>query len=159
MNRGAPTQSDDCQSDAVCAGNCAQTTCFRTCTSDDGCPGSTCSRLTTAGTKICELTYTLCDPHDGQQGCDPSTYCYLLSDQAAPLGGDRTVCDCTWGEQAVGQPCMDSRDCFPRQVCPASGLPGGQGCRAVCDPSNLSVVECPVLTTCHAFGSRWGYCY
>ena len=160
MNRGAANQSDNCEADAVCSGYCPQTTCFRTCTSDADCPESTCSRATASGTKICELAYTPCDPHaqDNQQGCDTSTSCYLLSDKPAPNGGDQTVCDCEHGEGAVGDSCVDSRDCFPRLVCPPTGLPGGGACRAVCDPTNLGLVTCG-LGSCHLFGSQWGYCY
>jgi len=161
MNRGAANQSDDCEAGAVCSGYCQQTTCFRTCASDDGCPGSTCTRATASGTKVCELTYTACDPHaqDGQQGCvDTATSCYLLSGQPAPNGGDQTVCDCARGEGTVGDPCTDSRDCFPRLVCPPVGAPGGGACRAVCDPTNLGLVTCG-LGSCHIFGSQWGYCY
>lgn len=157
---GAANQSDNCQTGAVCVEDCAQTVCFRTCASDDDCPGSSCTRTTTMGTRICEVSYTACDPHapDGQQGCQGATSCYLLASAAAPGGGDRTVCDCAMGEGGLGAPCLDSRDCFPGLVCPVSTAAGGGFCRQACDPSNL-VTGCPLITACNRYGSQWGYCY
>lgn len=158
---GAPDQADNCVPGAVCAEDCAQNLCFRVCSSDDDCPGSSCTRMTTSGTRICEVAYVACDPHapDGQQGCDVSRSCYLLSAMAAPGGGDRTVCDCAIGEGGLGAPCMDSRDCFPGLVCPASTAAGGGYCRQACDPGNLLNTGCPLVTGCNRYGSKWGYCY
>lgn len=158
---GAADQSDNCASGAACVEDCAQTVCFRICNSDDDCPGSSCTRTTTSGTRICEVTYASCDPHglDGQQGCDGSRSCYLLSSTAAPGGGDRTVCDCTMGEGGLEAPCVDSRDCFPRLVCPVATAAGGGACRQACDPGNLLNTGCPAGTACNRYGSKWGYCY
>jgi hypothetical protein len=160
-NRGQPNQSDDCEPGAVCAGNCPQPVCSRVCASDDDCPGSSCTGMTSSGTRICEVTYTTCDPQDGQQGCSAPRSCYLLSSAQAPGGGDETVCDCSVGEGGVGAPCSDSRQCFAGLVCPpaSSANPGGGACRQVCDPSNLAATGCPLLGVCHAFGGKWGYCY
>lgn len=161
VNLDAPDQSDNCQVGAVCVEDCAQTVCFRTCASDDDCPGSSCTRMTTSGTKICEVSYTTCDPHaqNGQQGCDTSRSCYLLSSTPAPGGGDRTVCDCAMGEKALGEACTDSRDCFPGLVCPVSTAAGGGFCRQACAPGLLTT-GCPLLSGgCHAYGPNWGYCY
>lgn len=158
---GAPDQSDNCQTGAVCVEDCAQTVCFRTCTADGDCPGSSCTRTTASGTRICEVSYTACDPHapDGQQGCQGATSCYLLASAPAPGGGERTVCDCAMGEGGLGAPCTDSRDCFPGLVCPVSTAPGGGFCRQACDPSNLLQTGCLVVTACNRYGSKWGYCY
>jgi len=160
-NLGTPTQSDNCQTGAVCVEDCAQTVCFRTCASDDDCPESSCTRATSSGTRICEVSYTACDPHAqaGQQGCQGATSCYLLSSAPAPAGGDRTVCDCTMGEMGLGGPCVDSRDCFPGLVCPISTAAGGGFCRQACDPSSLLQTGCPLATACNRYGGKWGYCY
>ena len=159
----AADQSDNCVTGAVCAQDCAQNICFPTCSTDDDCPTSSCTRVTMSGTKICELAYMACDPHaqPGQQGCGGSTYCYLLSSASAPSGGSRTVCDCNTGEGMVGSACMDSRDCFPGLVCPVATAPGGGFCRQACDPSGLlTTTGCSSLTSgCHAYGPKWGYCY
>jgi len=160
-NLGTPDQSDNCQTGAVCVEDCAQTVCFRTCSSDDDCPGSSCTRMTTSGTRICEVSYTACDPHapNGQQGCGGATSCYLLSSAPAPGGGDRTVCDCPKDEGALGTACTDSRDCFPGLVCPVSTAPGGGFCRQACDPSMVVNTGCLLLTACNRYGTKWGYCY
>lgn len=159
-NRGEPDQSDNCAPGGICVDDCFQSVCYRVCGSDADCPGSSCTRTAgTSGTKVCEVTFTTCDPHaqDGMQGCNAPTTCYLLSSTATASGDSRTVCDCSTGAQGPGDPCTDSRDCFPRLVCPPASVPGGGACRQVCDPSAL-LTGC-TLSTCYPYGPRWGYCF
>ena len=158
----APDQSDNCQAGATCVEDCAQNVCFRTCNTDDDCPGASCTRMTKSGIKFCELAYTACDPHAAsmEQGCAGSTSCYLLSSTPAPGGGDRTVCDCPVDEKGLNEPCTESRDCFPGLVCPASTAPGGGFCRQACDPNMvLNTTGCQLLVACNRYGPNWGYCY
>jgi hypothetical protein len=151
----------DCDPSLVCVNDCETARCYRPCQADADCPESACSsRLSAAGDRLCEIPFTTCDPVGGQMGCTAvAEGCYLLSASAAPGGVDELVCDCPMASGAVGEPCSDSRQCFPGLVCPPQGIGGWGGfCQRVCDPM-LGAAACSTGGACRPFGGRWGFCF
>jgi len=161
-NRGQPNQSDDCDVNLLCVDDCAGARCYQYCQNDADCPASSCTRTTPDKSRqLCEIPFTpTCDQQDGHTGCaNVAQGCYLVSPLAAPTGGSRLVCDCSMGSGTSNVACSDSRDCFPGYVCPPMGSGPGSGfCQRVCNPTATDS-GCQAGTSCHAFGSTWGYCF
>jgi hypothetical protein len=158
---GQGNQSDDCGPGLVCMADCGGgggARCYAFCRSDVDCLFSACTRTAPGGVhKVCEVPFTTCNPQDGRTGCASTTEsCYLLASQAAPLGGQRTVCDCSMAAAGVSEPCTDSRECLPGLVCPVGGLLGSGYCRRVCSPTSPTTCQ---GTVCRPYGVQWGYCF
>ena len=162
MNQGQPSQSDNCATGLLCVDDCGGSgaRCYKTCQGDGDCAQSACTRTAPGGVvRFCEVPYATCNPQNtASSGCGAGTGCYLLSPEASPAGGDRTVCDCSMSAGGLGEVCSDSRGCFPGLVCPPVCSPGADACRRICDPAAAST-GCPAATTCRAFGGKWGYCF
>ncbi len=163
-NQGQATQSHNCDPGLLCVDDCggSSSRCYKICQGDADCAQSSCTRAAPGGAPLlCEVPYTMCNPQNtATSGCGTGIGCYLLASAASPSGGDRTVCDCSMSAGGMGDPCFDSRGCFPGLVCPPAGSGAGAGsCWLICDPTAMPS-GCPAAhPMCRPFGAKWGYCF
>ena len=156
---GLSTQTDACGPGLVCIREACTATahCFAYCRSDADCPNSTCSRPgndmmgNPGGFKVCELSFSDCDPLQPNIRCPmdkPS--CYLSA--VAP---DKTFCACPKGVREFND-CVTTSDCFQGLTCAVDDT-GARTCRRVC---KMAGAPCDGTAKCRSLnGSQiFGFC-
>jgi len=165
INRGLPTQTDDCAPGSVCMPDGCEDRCYKFCSDDGDCPGAACDRDVGGGQKACDVPFRACNPVGVTSGCagsTSSTACYLSSTHP-----DRTVCDCPFGALGANADCARSRDCIRGLACVDRGN-GRPTCLQVCTVASGGA-DCPggAAGSCHPYpgttsgstNDTFGYCF
>lgn len=158
---GACIASSECAAGLVCVADTCGSRCYRRCSSDDGCPGATCSRPVPGGGRACDMPPADCNPlawaGGGQVGCRlAATACY-----ASVARGAQTVCDCPGGGR-IGDPCALPTDCLVGLLCADPTGTGMRTCQQTCAfaASNCAPKTCkPYVGADGAINPTYGFCY